>query len=78
MASEESRRGLLLLGVLLIAGNCVLQALRAAGSISYCYPLEEKRPAPGEPSLTVLERLAWTGLQWRLSRQKPSPRSKLP
>jgi hypothetical protein len=75
MASEEPRRGLLLLGVVLIAGKCVLQALRAAGSLSYCYPLPEKRPAPGEPSLTIVERLTWTGLQWHLGRQK---RSKLP
>jgi hypothetical protein len=81
MVSEEPRRGrLLMLGLLLMAGKCVVKSLRAAGSMSYCYPWPEKRPQPGpaprEPSLRVAERLTWIGLQWHLDRQEPRPRSK--
>jgi len=72
--SEESTLLLRLLGALRLVGRELLEGIRTSG-FSACGlrpPAWDELEQP-QPGLTLAEELTWSGLQWRLGRQRRRP-----
>lgn len=76
MAEEKTLR-VQLLGATILLGRFFLVSIQMTG---FCMcglqpPVMEQDPGLPKLSLTLTERLTWSGLQWRLGRQKLRPGS---
>jgi hypothetical protein len=75
MAEEKTLR-LQMIGALILLGRFLMESVQAAGLCMWGVRLpvaDDPGAALPRPSLTAAEQLTWSGLQWRLGRQKPTP-----